>query len=131
MEETTNQAQTNPEEQELAGRNQDGTFAKGVSGNPNGRPKGISITEMVKAALEEVEPKSGKTWKVVVVEKILTKATNEGDTNLLKAIWAYIDGMPVQSTDITSNGEKINIFFHPSLKQDAGLLPLSTTQESN
>lgn len=25
---------------ETTGRNQDGTFAKGVSGNPNGRPKG-------------------------------------------------------------------------------------------
>ena len=66
--------------------------------NRDGRPKGISITEMVRTALEEVEPKTGKQWKDLIIKRILLKATNEGDTQMLKAIWAYIDGMPKQST---------------------------------
>lgn len=81
----------------------------GQSGNPNGRPKGISITEMVKSALEEIEPKTKKPWKDLIIKRILLKATNDGDTNMLKAIWSYIDGMPKQSTDITSGGRPIPI----------------------
>jgi len=67
--------------------------------NTSGRPKGISITEMVKEALEEVEPKTGIHWKDLIIKRILLKATNDGDTTMLKAIWAYIDGMPKQSID--------------------------------
>jgi len=67
--------------------------------NRKGRPKGISITEMVKEALKEVEPKTGKYWKDLIIKRILLKATNDGDTTMLKAIWAYIDGMPKQSID--------------------------------
>lgn len=75
--------------------------------NRNGRPKGLSITEMVREALEEVEEKTGKQWKDLIIRRILLKATNDGDTQMLKAIWAYIDGMPRQSTDITSGGETL------------------------
>lgn len=73
--------------------------------NRNGRPKGISITEMVKAALEEKEPQTKLKWKDLIVKKILVKAVSEGDVQLIKAIWNYIDGMPQQ--DITSAGEKM------------------------
>lgn len=86
--------------------------------NRKGRPKGISITEMVKTALEEVEPKTGKPWKDLIVKRILVKAVNDGDQQMIKAIWQYIDGMPQQNTDITSKGEKINISFHESLKRE-------------
>ncbi len=75
--------------------------------NTSGRPKGISITEMVKEALEEVEEKTGKQWKDLIIKRILLKATNEGDTQMLKAIWAYIDGLPKQSVDHTTKGDKI------------------------
>ena len=85
----------NPEIQDKAGR-----FKPGQSGNPNGRPKGISITEMVKTALEEVEPKTGIHWKDLIIKRILLKATNDGDTQMLKAIWAYIDGMPRQDLNL-------------------------------
>lgn len=64
--------------------------------NTEGRPKGISITEMVKKALEEIEPKTKKPWKDLIIKRILLKAVDEGDTQMLKAIWSYIDGMPKQ-----------------------------------
>lgn len=75
--------------------------------NRNGRPKGLSITEMVKEALEEIEPKTGKPWKDLIVKRILIKAVNDGDQQMIKAVWQYIDGMPKQSTDITSGGKQI------------------------
>lgn len=91
-----------------------------TKGDPNinrkGRPKGISITEMVRQALEEVEEKTGKTWKDLIIKRILLKATSDGDVQMLKTIWQYIDGMPQQSTDITTGGDKIqgNVFYYPA-----------------
>jgi len=82
-------------------RQPDGKFGPGNVANPNGRPKGISITEMVREALEEVEPKTEKPWKDLIVKRILIKAVNEGDQQMIKAIWNYIDGMPKQSTEIS------------------------------
>lgn len=68
---------------------------------------GFSITKMIRDELQNVEPKTKKTWGELVLRRILLKATNEGDTQMLKAIWSYVDGMPKQSTDITSGGDKI------------------------
>jgi hypothetical protein len=70
--------------------------------NKNGRPhKGYSITEtfqqMLGAKLEV---------KHKLVDKILQSAL-AGDMTAAKMIWQYMDGMPLQSTDITSLGEKI------------------------
>ena len=101
----------NPVKQEETGRNPDGTFKDGVSGNPNGRPKGLSITQMVRDALEEVEPKTGITWKDLIIIKIILKAVAEGDTNLIKTIWAYIDGMPVQPNAEIPD-DRIDEFLH-------------------
>lgn len=78
-------------------------FTKGDPNiNRNGRPKGISITEMVKEALEKVDLKDDekRTRADMVVQKIYDKAVVEGDTAMLKAIWAYIDGQPKQESQV-------------------------------
>ena len=72
-------------------------WEKGVSGNPKGRPKGISITGMIKAKLDECpEGQDKKTYADLVIQSILKKALKDNDTNMLKTIWAYIDGQPTQ-----------------------------------
>jgi len=81
--------------------------------NRKGRPKGISITEMVKAALEEIEPKTGEQWKDLIIKRILFKATVEGDTVMLKAIWSYIDGMPKQNIDLAGKVEHNHVIGLP------------------
>jgi len=75
---------------------------RGAAANPNGRPKkGYSITEWFKemlASTPEVKDAIGKS--------IMKKAL-EGDTAAQKMVWQYMDGMPIQNTDITSDGERI------------------------
>lgn len=78
------------------------SFKKGQSGNPNGRPpKGYSITEWFKEMLD-----SKPEVKDAIGKSILKKAL-EGDITAQKLVWNYMDGMPADSIDLTSKGEKI------------------------
>lgn len=57
---------------EIAGRNQDGTFSKGVSGNPLGKPKGArhALTEsFIKALHDSFVAHGPETIEAVRVEK--------------------------------------------------------------
>ncbi len=73
----------------------------GFVDNPQHRWKGgptkASITERMRQILNEPKKKGGKTWKELVVRRILDKAVKGGDNQMLKAIWNYIDGMPTQN----------------------------------
>lgn len=87
----------------------------GESGNPKGRPKkGYSISEMMKELLESDPEK-----KRALVEAILAKAMT-GDVAAMKAIWNYMDGMPLQATDVTSQGEKVSGFIYLPEKKPEG-----------
>jgi len=78
------------------------SFKPGQSGNPKGRPpKGYSITAWFKEMFNskpEVLDALGKS--------ILSKAL-EGDAAAQKIVWNYVDGMPKQNMDLTSEGERL------------------------
>ena len=75
-------------------------FKKGQSGNPKGKPKGtISITSRIKVELQKHAKGSDKSYLDILIERILYKALQEGDKDMIKAIWSYVDGLPRQ--DIT------------------------------
>lgn len=79
------------------------SFKPGQSGNPNGRPKkGYSITEMFQEMFAEHPER-----KAELGEAIYRKA-RKGDPTAIKLVWNYMDGMPKQSTDITSGGKTIS-----------------------
>ena len=81
-------------------RDEKGRF---IAGNPGGgRPKdSISITsEIKKKLLEYTGKEKKKIYLELFIVKILNKALVEGDTSMLKQIWAYIDGMPKQQISI-------------------------------
>jgi hypothetical protein len=68
--------------------------------NRKGRPlKGYSITEMMKEMIAE-EPKVREAIGKSVLKKALA-----GDTQAIKLIWQYMDGMPSQKIENTFNNE--------------------------
>lgn len=84
----------------------------GPSLNPNGRPKGISITAMVKDKLKECpEGQDKKTYADLVVQAILKKALKDNDTKMLKTIWAYMDGQP-EGTGLNVGEMTVNILSY-------------------
>lgn len=73
----------------------------GQSGNPKGRPPmGESLTETMRAFLNEVPEGQELTYKQMFVKKSYQKAY-EGDPTFAKLVWNYIDGMPIQKQEIT------------------------------
>lgn len=77
-----------PEKQEII-RNPDGTFPPGVSGNPNGRPKGKTLKEWAREKLMEMSDEEKEEFIKTLPKEI---------------IWRMAEGNPAQ--DVTSGGEK-------------------------
>jgi len=92
-------------------RDEKGRFVEGESGNPEGRTKGsLSITAKIKEELEKCPPSQDKrTYLELLVKRILNKAIVEGDTQMIRQIWNYIDGLPKESLDLTTKGGKLGI----------------------
>lgn len=82
-------------------RDQKGMFTKGSSGNPDGRPKGsgLSITTEIKRKLTEVDEAEKSTYLQLLVDKIIKLAINDGNPQMIKQIWNYIDGIPQQKIE--------------------------------
>lgn len=86
----------------MANPNPSYKIPKGTTPNPNGRPKkGYSITEMMREMMES-EPELKKA-----IGKVIAKKALEGDMAAIDKLWKYMDGMPPQSIDVTSQGDKV------------------------
>lgn len=90
----------NLQKQEVSEGRINGRFAPGVSGNPNGRPKQVSITDGIKRMLKECPEGSQKTYLDLMLSKIFIKALNESDFQTIKLIWNYVDDMPKQGSEL-------------------------------
>jgi len=88
-------------ESSKTGRKQDGTFKKGFTGNPNGRPKKeITIPHLLReyGNGEINDPKTGKTKKRIqlAIEKVWEMALS-GDRWAIDYISNRTEGTPVQT----------------------------------
>jgi len=85
-------------------RNEKGQF---IDGNKTGgtRKGSISITSSIKKELKEIPVGSKETYLILLIKRILQKAIVEGDVQLLKQIWAYIDGQPKQTVRVEDDEE--------------------------
>lgn len=100
-------------------RNKEGKFIPGVSGNPNGRPKGsVSVVEALKRKLEEYPEGNTKTYLELLVNRYMKNAIQDGDTQLIRDLINRVDGMPTQRNEVTGkDGEPLVIIKHDNTSQ--------------
>lgn len=83
---------------------------KFIEGNPGGgRPKGsgISITTEIKKKLAEVPQGQKATYLQLLINRIMKQAIQDGDQQMIKQIWNYVDGMPKNTLDAKLTGDLI------------------------
>jgi len=83
-----------PEKQGEIKRRPDGTYEKGVSGNPAGRPPGKSLKEFWKERFAAMTDEEKAEFSKKVAPELL---------------WQMAEGRPRQDSDITSGGEKLSV----------------------
>ena len=96
-----------------------GGFKKGQSGNPQGRPQGsISIIARIKKELTKIPSGQKITYVEILVKQILKKAIIDGDKEMIKLIWNYVDGMPKQALEhIGDEKRPVKILYVPAKKE--------------
>lgn len=94
----------------MKNRDEQGKWLEGVSGNPAGRPKRKTLTELIHAKLDNTP----EGWDKLVA-LVLTEMFNSKNKDLIKTLWQYTDGMPTQKTEITgAEGEPVAITIKTS-----------------
>ena len=101
---------TNKPVKQVNNRTKKGTFKKGTSGNPNGRPKsGFALNEYI-TDLANVELEDKKTMLEAVVGKVYEEAL-DGNMTAINFLADRILGKPSQSIGIKDvSDEPIKVF---------------------
>jgi hypothetical protein len=110
-------------------RNEKGQLMKGHTANPNGRPKGFSLNDLLIEALEKdhrtykVDPKTKKKklvktkYAVLVVQRLLDKAIKDGDIKALKEIFDRIEGKATQPVTGPNGGPLEHMVITPEAQK--------------
>jgi len=97
MNDKTGEKQASPDTENKIERNSDGTFPKGKTGNPNGRPREKSLTTQLKEALKQNEKNTGQPYDALLVNRLLERAISQGDMKAIQMIWERLEGKPKQT----------------------------------
>jgi hypothetical protein len=76
-------------------------FQKGVSGNPNGRPKSLTLSEAFRRQLSQLVPNDpdGRTFAEVIALRVCVAAA-QGDISAAREIADRTEGKPKQALDL-------------------------------
>lgn len=103
-------------------RNPDGTFKKGVSGNPAGPKPGYKhLTTLLTDFLKQ-KHHSGETYDRLLIQRVAKKAIEEGSERMIEHIWDRMEGKPKQSMDLHVQ-EELTPEQRAKLNQMLGLEP--------
>ena len=96
-------------------RDEKGRVLPGSVLNPEGKAPGTRhFTTKVREALGKIADGKSETYEVLLVKRVLKKAIEGGDTQMIKLIWNYLDGMPQMKIDHTSGGERLGVIDEKS-----------------
>src|SRR5215213_10488485 len=77
------------------------TFQKGRSGNPGGRPRGLSITRFVREELLKPSAADATVTNAELVARTVVEHAVAGDPGVVKLVWEYVDGRPADAIRAT------------------------------
>jgi|DEB0MinimDraft_10_1074344.scaffolds.fasta_scaffold188388_1 hypothetical protein len=120
---STENSDTTSQETNLVRDNSTGRFVKGISGNPNGRPKGSkNKVTMLKLMVEEAV-REDNADKMLQVANLIVNQALEGDKDSQKLVWASI--MSKSAADNSVAGKEsvqINISTTDSASKKAEII---------
>jgi len=78
-------------------------FPKGVSGNPAGRPKSITLSEALRLQLAKVSPHAAERTYAEEIARVLCVNATRGNVNAAREIADRTEGKPKQAIDVEMN----------------------------
>ena len=78
-------------------------FQKGTSGNPNGRPKVITLSEALRQQLVQKAPGADEREYVTEIARVLCDEAVKGNIMAIREIFDRLEGKPRQAIDVDMN----------------------------
>ena len=99
----------------------------GQSGNPKGRPKGLSLitNEVIRQLEDEWLDGKGNSTLVELARTIIVNAMN-GNGAVIKELFSRVDGLLVQEVEQTTN---VNITYTSEITPDGQVITTKHLQE--